>query len=168
MDGPYISTKIDVQDNGYKADGVLELFERPKQIPLFLLEVSEGPNNPDPDKISEDRRKLLNEGVFGLNKFMLSTELPKWKVCETLKIFLAQAFANKIEIGQLIFIGPGLYLFAPFTIPVLTIPTSDIDLNHVPRLIRTLLCLRYNLVEKIKRFMEFRKEGQENIVKSKP
>ncbi|CAG8721238.1 11481_t:CDS:2, partial [Funneliformis caledonium] len=163
-----ISTKIDIQDNGYKADGVLELFERPKQIPLFLLEVSEGPNNPDPDKINDDRHKLLSEGVFGLNKFMLSTELPKWKVCETLGIFLAQAFADKIEIGQLIFIGPGLYLFAPFTIPVLTIPTSDTDLNHVPRLIRTLLCLRYNLVEKIKRFIEFRKEGQENITMSKP
>ncbi|CAG8786870.1 46542_t:CDS:2 [Gigaspora margarita] len=122
------STKIDIQDNGYKADGILELFERPKQILLFLLEVSEGPNNPDPDKINEDRCKLLNEGVFGLNKLMLT---------------------NKIEIGQLIFIGPGLYLFAPFTIPALTIPTSDIDLNHVPRLIRTLLCLRYNLVENI-------------------
>ncbi|CAG8626267.1 1127_t:CDS:1, partial [Scutellospora calospora] len=67
-----ISTKIDIQDYGYKADGVLELFERPKQIPLFLLEVSEGPNNPDPDKINDDRRKLLNEGVFGLNKLMLS------------------------------------------------------------------------------------------------
>ncbi|CAG8514404.1 10040_t:CDS:2 [Ambispora leptoticha] len=134
---------------------------------IYQLGMSEGSNNPDPDKISEDRCKLLNEGVFGLNKFMLSTELPKWKVCEILKIFLAQVFANKIEIGQLIFIGPDLYLFAPFTIPVLTIPTSDIDLNHVPRLIRTLLCLQYNLVEKIKRFMEFRKEGQENIVKSK-
>lgn len=76
--------------------------------------------------------------------------------------------ADKIEIGQLIFIGPGLYLFAPFTIPVLTIPTSDTDLNHVPRLIRTLLCLRYNLVEKIERFIEFGKEGQENIAKSEP
>jgi hypothetical protein len=65
---------------------------------LFLLEVSEGPNNPDPDKINEDRRKLLNEGVFGLNKFMLSTELPKWKVCETLGIFLAQAFGNFFSI----------------------------------------------------------------------
>ncbi|CAG8574694.1 6033_t:CDS:2, partial [Funneliformis mosseae] len=119
-----ISIKIDIQDNGYKADGVLELFKRLKQIPLFLLEVSEGLNNPDPDKINDDRHKLLSE---------------------------AQAFADKIEIGQLIFIGPGLYLFAPFTIPVLTIPTSNTDLNHVPRLIRTLLCLQYNLVEKIKR-----------------
>ncbi|CAG8544188.1 10635_t:CDS:2 [Funneliformis mosseae] len=136
-----ISTKIDIQDNGYKADG---------QIPLFLLEVSEGLNNPDPDKINDDRHKLLSEGVFSLNKFMLSTELPKWKVCETLRIFLAQAFADKIEIGQLIFIGLGLYLFALFTIPVLTIPTSNTDLNH------------------IKRFIEFRKEGQENITKSKP
>jgi hypothetical protein len=45
-----ISTKIDAQDNGYKADGVLELFERPRQIPLFLLEMSEDPNNPDPKR----------------------------------------------------------------------------------------------------------------------
>ncbi|KAF0485581.1 hypothetical protein F8M41_022778 [Gigaspora margarita] len=51
-----ISTKIDVQENNFKADGVLELFERPMQIPLFLLEVSEGPNNPNPDKINEDRK----------------------------------------------------------------------------------------------------------------
>ncbi|RIB13493.1 hypothetical protein C2G38_2040932 [Gigaspora rosea] len=163
-----ISTKIDIQDNDYKADGVLELFDQPKQIPLFLLEVSEEPNNLDPDKINEDRHKLLKEGVFGFNKLMLSTKLPKWKVCETQKIFLAQAFADKIVIGQLIFIGPGLYLFAPFTIPAFTIPTSNIDLNHVPRLIRTLLCLRYNLVENIERFLEFKKEGQEKITKSQP
>ncbi|CAG8537977.1 4070_t:CDS:2 [Diversispora eburnea] len=52
--------------------------ERPKQIPLFLLEVSEGSNDPNPDKIRGDRRKLMNEGVFALNKFVLSTELPKW------------------------------------------------------------------------------------------
>ncbi|CAG8727343.1 18340_t:CDS:2 [Gigaspora margarita] len=51
-----ISTKIDVQENNFKADGVLELFERPMQIPLFLLEVSEGPNNLNPDKINEDRK----------------------------------------------------------------------------------------------------------------
>ena len=91
---PDISTKIDAQDNGYKADGVLELFERPRQIPLFLLEVSEGPNNPDPDKISGDRKKLMNEGVFALNKFMMSTELLELKVCETLGVFLAQGFGK--------------------------------------------------------------------------
>jgi hypothetical protein len=89
-----ISTKIDTQDNGYKADGVSELFERPRQIPLFLLEVSEGPNNPDPDKIKGDRTKLMNEGVFALNKFMMSTELPEWKVCEALGVFLAQGFGK--------------------------------------------------------------------------
>jgi len=72
-----ISTKIDAQENGYKADGVLELFERLRQILLFLLEVSESPNNPDPDKINGDRKKLMNEGVFALNKFMTSIELPK-------------------------------------------------------------------------------------------
>ncbi|KAF0445970.1 hypothetical protein F8M41_002989 [Gigaspora margarita] len=95
-----ISTKIDVQENNFKADSVLELFERPMQIPLFLLEVSEGPNNPDPDKINEDRR-----------------------------------FGDNIEIGQIIFVGPGVYLFSPFTIPPLIIPTSADTLEHTPRLI---------------------------------
>src|SRR6266498_5871117 len=56
-----IAAKIDVPENDFKADGVLELFERPNQIPLFLLEVSEGPKNPDPDKINEDRQKLMKE-----------------------------------------------------------------------------------------------------------
>ncbi|CAG8692821.1 2745_t:CDS:2, partial [Acaulospora morrowiae] len=74
-----ISTKTDVQENRFKADGVLELFERPTQIPLFLLEVSEGPNNPDPDKIKEDREKLMKEGVFAINKFMTGTGLPTWE-----------------------------------------------------------------------------------------
>ncbi|CAI2193034.1 19694_t:CDS:2, partial [Funneliformis geosporum] len=160
-----ISTKIDAQDDRYKADGVLELFERPRQIPLFLLEVSEGPNNPDPDKIKGDRTKLMNEGVFALNKFMISTELPEWKVCEALGVFLAQGFADKVEIGQIIFIGPGLYLFSPFTVPALTIPTSNTNLKHAPRLIRTLLCLRYNTIEKIEKFNELEKEGQQRIVK---
>ncbi|KAF0445977.1 hypothetical protein F8M41_002995 [Gigaspora margarita] len=82
-----ISTKIDVQENNFKADGVLELFERPMQIPLFLLEVSEGPNNPDPDKINEDRSKLMKEGVFTINKFMTRTKLPTLEVCSTLKFF---------------------------------------------------------------------------------
>ncbi|RGB22428.1 hypothetical protein C1646_748518 [Rhizophagus diaphanus] len=160
-----ISTKIDAQDDRYKADGVLELFERPRQIPLFLLEVSEGPNNPDPDKIKGDRTKLMNEGVFALNKFMMCTELPEWKVCEALGVFLAQGFADKVEIGQIIFIGPGLYLFSPFTVPALTIPTSNTNLKHAPRLIRTLLCLRYNTIEKIEKFNELEKEGQQRIVK---
>ncbi|CAG8515826.1 7049_t:CDS:10 [Ambispora leptoticha] len=92
-----ISTKIDVQENGFKADGVLEFFERPMQIPLFLLEVSEGPNNPDPDKINEDRQKLMNEGVFAINKFMTRTGLPTWEVCSTLKVFLAQGFASSTK-----------------------------------------------------------------------
>jgi len=123
-------------------------FERPKQISLFLLEMSEGPNNPDPDKINGDKKKLMNEGVFALNKFMMSTELSEWKVCETLGVFLARGFADKIEIGQIIFIGPGLYFFSPFTIPALTIPTSKTNLEHAPRLIRTLLCLRYNIIKR--------------------
>nr|CAG8571508.1 5864_t:CDS:2 [Entrophospora candida] len=155
-----IATKIDIPSNGYKADGVLEFFERPRQIPLFLLEVSEGPNNLDPNKINVDRKKLMDEGVFVLNKFMISTELATWKVCETLNVFLDQGFADKIEIGRLIFIGPGLYLFSPFTIPALTIPTSFINLEHAPRLVQTLLCLRYNIIKKIEWYKEFSKEGQ--------
>ncbi|CAI2194716.1 5492_t:CDS:2, partial [Funneliformis geosporum] len=51
-----------------------------KQIPLFLLEVSEDPNNPDLDKINGDRKKLMNEGVFALNKFMMSIELPPFQL----------------------------------------------------------------------------------------
>ncbi|CAG8622025.1 5646_t:CDS:2 [Ambispora gerdemannii] len=148
-----ISTKIDVQENNFKADGVLEFFERPMQIPLFLLEVSEGPNNPDPDKINEDRQKLMNEGVFAINN--------------TLKIFLAQGFGDNVEIGQMIFIGPGLYLFSPFTIPALVIPTSTDNLEHVPRLIRTFLCLRYNVLKEVRMFEKFAKEGQRHIAKPK-
>ncbi|UZO15924.1 uncharacterized protein OCT59_007333 [Rhizophagus irregularis] len=67
-----ISTKVDAQDNGYKADGVLKFFERPRQIPLSLLEVSEGPNNPDPNKINGDRKKLMNEAYncLCMNRFL--------------------------------------------------------------------------------------------------
>ncbi|CAG8438816.1 12628_t:CDS:2 [Acaulospora morrowiae] len=162
-----ISTKIDVQENGFKADGVLEFFERPMQIPLFLLEVSEGPNNPDPDKINEDRQKLMNEGVFVINKFMTRTGLPTWEVCSTLKVFLAQGFGDNVEIGQMIFNGPGLYLFSPFTIPALVIPTSTDNLELVPRLIRTLLCLRYNVLKEVRMFEMFAKEGKRRIAKSK-
>nr|CAG8479260.1 14874_t:CDS:2 [Entrophospora candida] len=99
-----ISTKIDVQENNFKAD----------------------------DKINEDRQKLINEGVFAINKFMTRTRLPTWEVCSTLKVFLAQGFGDNVEIGQMIFIGPGLYLFSPFTIPALVIPTSTDNLEHVP------------------------------------
>ena len=63
---------------------------RPNQVPLFVLEVSEGPDDPDPDKINSDRSKLMKEGVFALNKFMTSTKLPTWEVCSTLGVFLAQ------------------------------------------------------------------------------
>jgi hypothetical protein len=65
----------------------------------------------------------------------------------------------------MIFIGPGLYLFAPFTVPALTIPTSTDNLEHVPRLIRTLLCLRYNVLKEVKTFKKFAKEGQKYIAK---
>jgi hypothetical protein len=73
--------------------------------------------------------------------------------------------ADKVEIGQIIFIGPGLYFFSPFTIPALTIPTSNTNLGHAPRLIRTLLCLRYNIIKKIEKFKELAKEGQQRFVK---
>jgi hypothetical protein len=89
-----ISTKMDSQTTDYKADGVAEFFERPKQIPLFLLEVSGDPGNPDPDKLSTDRIKL---GLFALNKFMTRTELPTRNMCKTLGIFLAQGFGKLFQ-----------------------------------------------------------------------
>ncbi|CAI2175242.1 11153_t:CDS:2, partial [Funneliformis geosporum] len=72
---------INIIKNGFsthrlQSDGVAEFFERPKQIPLFLLEVSGDPGNPGPDKFNTDRIKLMNEGVFALNKFITRTELP--------------------------------------------------------------------------------------------
>ena len=54
-----ISTKIDAQENGYKADGVLELFERLRQILLFLLEVSESPNQIKLMKIEKKEHLLI-------------------------------------------------------------------------------------------------------------
>ncbi|CAI2192580.1 7625_t:CDS:2, partial [Funneliformis geosporum] len=160
-----ISTKMDSQPTDYRADGVAEFFERPKQIPLFLLEVSGDPGDPDPDKFNTDRLKLMNEGVFALNKFMTKTGLPTWNMCKTLGIFLAQGFGDELEVGQIIYIGPGLYLFSPFTMPNLIIPTSATNLEHVPRLIRTLLCLRYNVIKKIENFKKFERSGQRRIMK---
>src|SRR5437667_6681144 len=67
----------------------------------------------------------------------------------------------------MIFIGPGLYLFSPFTVPVLVIPTSTNNLGHAPRLIRTLLCLRYNILRKIEHFKKFVMESQSHSVNSR-
>ncbi|CAG8544051.1 2457_t:CDS:2 [Diversispora eburnea] len=160
-----IPTKLDLQVTDYKADGVAEFFKRPNQIPMFLLEVSGDPNKPDPDKFNNDRQKLMKEGVFALNKFMTRTKLPTWDVCKTLGIFLAQGYSNNLEIGQMIYIGPGLYFYSPFTVPSLIIPTSDTELEHTPRLIRTFLCLRFNVIEKIKRFKEFERRGYLRVMK---
>ncbi|CAG8677690.1 13890_t:CDS:2, partial [Acaulospora morrowiae] len=143
---------------------IMELFERPNQIPLFVLEVSGEPSNPDPDKFEDDRQKLMKEGVFALNKFIIRTGLPTYEVCKTLGVFLAQGFEDKLEIGQIIYIGPGLYLFSPFTDPNLIIPTSPFNLEHASRLIRTLLCLRYNAIKKIKSFRKFEKKCQRYIL----
>jgi len=71
----------------YKADGVAEFLKRPNQIPVFLLGVSGDPSKPDLDKFSNDRKKLMKEGVFALNKFMMRTNLPTWEVCQNLGIF---------------------------------------------------------------------------------
>ncbi|CAG8517698.1 19146_t:CDS:2 [Racocetra fulgida] len=131
-----------------KIDGVAEFFERLKQIPLFLLEVSRDPSDLDPDKFRTDRHKLMSEGAFALNKFIIKTELPIWNVCKTLGIFLAQAFGDELEIGQIIYIDPGLYLFALFTIPNLIIPTSATNLEH-----------------KIKQFKKFERSDQLRIMK---
>ncbi|CAG8725082.1 16036_t:CDS:10, partial [Gigaspora margarita] len=150
-----ISTKFDLQNVDYKADGVAELFERPKQIPIFILEVSGDPDNPDLDKYNDDRKKLMKEGVFALNKFITGTKFPTWETCESLGVFLAQGFQNNLEIGQMVFIGPGLYLFSPFTVPNLTIPSSPFELEHSPRLIRTLLYVRVAPVPGIVTFDKF-------------
>ncbi|CAG8538366.1 12724_t:CDS:2, partial [Racocetra fulgida] len=75
-----------------KTDGVAELFRRPKQIPVFILEVSGGPGNPDPDKYNDDRKKLFREGIFALNKFITRTDLPNWEVCASLGVFLSQGY----------------------------------------------------------------------------
>ncbi|CAG8496864.1 5793_t:CDS:2 [Cetraspora pellucida] len=135
---------MDFQTIDYKADGVAELFERPKQSLLFVLKVSEEPSNLDPDKFKDYREKLMKEGVFALNKFIIRTGPPTYEVCKTLGVFLAQGFEDNLEIGQIIYIGPGLYVFSPFMDPNLIIPTSPSNLEHASRLIRTLLCLRYN------------------------
>ncbi|CAG8725672.1 12947_t:CDS:1, partial [Funneliformis mosseae] len=47
----------------------------------------------------------------------------------------------------------------------LTIPISNTNLEHAPRLIRTLLVLRYNIIKKIEKFKEFERESQQRIVK---
>ncbi|CAG8511294.1 2177_t:CDS:2 [Acaulospora morrowiae] len=77
-------------------------------------------------------------------------ELPTWNVCKTLGIFPTQAF--------------GSYLFSPFTIPNPIILTSATNLEHVSRLIRSLLCLRDNVV-KIEKFKKFERSGQRRIMK---
>ncbi|CAG8716381.1 21473_t:CDS:2 [Gigaspora margarita] len=122
-----ISTKNDSQNTDYKADGVAELFKRPKQIPVFILEVSGGPGNPDPDKYNDDRKKLFRE-------------------------------EDNLEIGQLIHIGPGLYLYSPFTIPNLIIPTTPFNLQHAPRLIHTLLYLRHKIIKTIRSFQRLERD----------
>ncbi|CAG8569335.1 12583_t:CDS:2 [Acaulospora colombiana] len=122
----------------------------------------------DPEKINEDRQKLMKEGVFAINKFMTRTGLPTWEVCSALKVFLAQGFGDNVEIGQMIFIGPGLYLFSPFTIPALVIPTSTDNLELVPRLIRTLLCLRHNVLKEVRMFEMFAKEESDVSRNLKP
>lgn len=64
----------------------------------------------------------------------------------------------------MIYIGPGLYLFSPFTVPSLTIPTSATNLIYTPRLIRTLLCLRYNIIKKMQKFKEFERKEEQRIM----
>ncbi|CAB4375451.1 unnamed protein product [Rhizophagus irregularis] len=139
----------DLQDTDYRADGVAELFKRPNQIPMFLLEVSGDPSNDDIDKLANDKKKLIKEGILALNKFMTKTRLPSWEVCD------------QLEIGQIIYIGPKLYLFAPFTVPSIIIPTSTANLSYTSRLIRTLLCLRFNIIKKIREYKEFEIKAQQ-------
>ncbi|CAB5395778.1 unnamed protein product [Rhizophagus irregularis] len=125
------------------------------------MNVSGDPSNDDIDKLANDKKKLIKEGVFALNKFMTKTRLPSWEVCKDLKIFLAQGYSDKLEIGQIIYIGPKLYLFAPFTVPSIIIPTSTANLSYTSRLIRTLLCLRFNIIKKIREYKEFEIKAQQ-------
>ncbi|CAB4414256.1 unnamed protein product [Rhizophagus irregularis] len=65
---------------------------------------------------------------------------------------------NYLEIGQMIYIGPGLYLFSPFMIPSLTIPTSAANLGYAAQLIHTLLCLRHNIIKKMQEYGELKEK----------
>ncbi|RIA98849.1 hypothetical protein C1645_731408 [Glomus cerebriforme] len=151
-----ISTKLDLQAVDYKADGVAKFLKRSNQIPVFLLEVLEDPSKLDLDKFSDDRQKLMKKGVFTLNKFMMRTNLPTWKYIT----------GDKLKIGQMVYISPDLYLYFPFTVLNLLVLTSLDNLEHTPRLIWTLLCLRYNVIKKIEMFKKFEREEQQYIIKS--
>lgn len=54
-----------------------------------------------------------------------------------------------------------MYLFAPFTVPSIIIPTSTANLSYTSRLIRTLLCLRFNIIKKIREYKEFEIKAQQ-------
>ncbi|CAB4479102.1 unnamed protein product [Rhizophagus irregularis] len=71
---------------------------------------------------------------------------------------------NYLEIGQIIYIGPGLYLFSPFMVPSLTIPTSAANLGYAAQLIQTLLCLRHNIIKKNARVWRIERKVQQLIM----
>ncbi|RGB28312.1 hypothetical protein C1646_767957 [Rhizophagus diaphanus] len=50
---------------------------------------------------------------------------------------------DQLDIGQIIYIGPKLYLFLPFTVPSIIIPTSTANLSYTSQLIQTLLWNKY-------------------------
>ncbi|PKC06993.1 hypothetical protein RhiirA5_418815 [Rhizophagus irregularis] len=118
----------------------------------MIKNVSEVPNKLD----------LIKKCIFALNKFIIRTFFPSWDVCETLGIFPAQD--NYLEIGQIIYIGPGLYLFSPFMVPSLTIPTSAANLGYAAQLIQTLLCLRHNIIKKNARVWRIERKVQQLIM----
>ncbi|CAG8659537.1 9886_t:CDS:2, partial [Ambispora gerdemannii] len=128
-----ISTKMDSQTIDYRQMGLRNYLKGQNKSPYSYLRSGE-PSNPDPDKFKDDRQKLM-KGVFALNKFIIRTGLPTYEVCKTLGVFLAQGFEDNLEIGQIIYIGPGLYLFSPFTDPNLIILTSPFNLEHSQRYI---------------------------------
>ncbi|CAG8537932.1 4068_t:CDS:2 [Diversispora eburnea] len=89
--------KLDNDIKGIKQSFLLHFVSSTHYL---IIHVSEDPNNPDPDKINDYRKKLMKEGVFGINKFMKRTKLPTWEVCSTLKVFLAQGF-DPLSIGTI-------------------------------------------------------------------
>ncbi|CAG8456700.1 2541_t:CDS:1 [Acaulospora colombiana] len=89
---------ISTKTNPREADGVVELFEKPNQIPLFILEVSN--KSSDPGRFKEERRTLMKEGIFALNKFIARAEFPTWKVCKTLGVFLSRGFGELFQTSR--------------------------------------------------------------------
>ncbi|CAB5363223.1 unnamed protein product [Rhizophagus irregularis] len=153
-DDDQIIAKLTTHQSHHYPTILIFILLKVSQVTLIvtLKYVSEVPNKLD----------LIKKGIFALNKFIIRTFFPSWDVCETLGIFPAQD--NYLEIGQMIYIGPGLYLFSPFMVPSLTIPTSAANLGYAAQLIQTLLCLRHNIIKKNARVWRIERKVQQLIM----